>query len=116
MAAIAHSPSFAKKAGVPQSVGRDFNEADKGRKFSTGGNMKKMAGGGSTIGKTGTSEKKGLTNEKMASVKTAAPSRDGVAAKGKTKGMMPKMKGNTVGNGPLVNVKGPAMKRGGKTK
>jgi len=37
MAAIAHSPSFAKKVGVPQSVGKDFNEADKGRKFSKGG-------------------------------------------------------------------------------
>jgi hypothetical protein len=37
MAAIAHSPSFAKKVGVPQSVGKDFNEADKGRKFAKGG-------------------------------------------------------------------------------
>jgi len=39
MAAIANSPSFAKKVGVPQSVGKDFNEADKGRKFSKGGDM-----------------------------------------------------------------------------
>ncbi len=38
MTAIAHSPSFAKKVGVPQSVGKDFTEADKGRKFSKGGN------------------------------------------------------------------------------
>jgi len=37
MAAIAHSPSFARKVGVPQSVGKDFNEADKGRKFAKGG-------------------------------------------------------------------------------
>ena len=37
MAAVAHSPSFAKKAGVPMSVGKDFNEADKGRKFLKGG-------------------------------------------------------------------------------
>jgi hypothetical protein len=37
MEAIAHSPSFAKKAGVPQSVGKDFSTADKGRKFSKGG-------------------------------------------------------------------------------
>ena len=41
MAAVAHNPAFAKKAGVPQSVGKDFNEADKGRKFSKGGDMKK---------------------------------------------------------------------------
>jgi hypothetical protein len=37
MEAIAHSPSFAKKAGVPQSVGQDFSAADKGRKFAKGG-------------------------------------------------------------------------------
>jgi hypothetical protein len=40
MEAIAHSPSFAKKAGVLQSVGKDFSKADKGRKFSKGGDMK----------------------------------------------------------------------------
>ena len=37
MAAIANNPAFAKKVGVPQSVGQDFNKADKGRKFSKGG-------------------------------------------------------------------------------
>ena len=40
MAAVAHSPSFAKKVGVPMSVGKEFNKADKGRKFSEGGDMK----------------------------------------------------------------------------
>jgi len=39
MAAIANSPSFAKKAGVPMSVGKDFVTADKGKKFSKGGDM-----------------------------------------------------------------------------
>jgi hypothetical protein len=39
MEAIAHSPSFAKKVGVSQSVGRDFSAADKGRKFAKGGDM-----------------------------------------------------------------------------
>jgi hypothetical protein len=37
MAAVAHSPEFAKKAGVPMSVGKDFVEADKGKKFRKGG-------------------------------------------------------------------------------
>jgi hypothetical protein len=37
MAAIAHNPAFAKKVGIPQSVGKDFNEADKGKKFGSGG-------------------------------------------------------------------------------
>ena len=96
MAAVANNPSFAKKAGVPQSVGKDFTTADKGRKFSKGGDTmaskmnagfmammakkkgapaKKMAGGGMAMGK----------------VKTAAPSKDGIAEKGKTKGKMVKM-------------------------
>jgi hypothetical protein len=48
MEAIAHSPSFAKKAGVPQSVGKDYAAADKGKTFSKGGNMKRMAFGGET--------------------------------------------------------------------
>lgn len=97
MAAIANSPSFAKKVGIPQSVGKDFTTADKGRKFSKGGDTmaskmnpgfmammakkkgapaKKMAGGGMAMGK----------------VKTAAPSKDGIAEKGKTKGTMIAMK------------------------
>jgi hypothetical protein len=40
MAAVANNPAFAKKAGVPQSVGKDFNNADKGKKFKEGGMMK----------------------------------------------------------------------------
>ena len=117
MAAIANSPSFAKKVGVPQSVGKDFTTADKGRKFSKGGDTmaskmnpgflammakkkgapaKKMAGGGMT---------------KMGAVKTAAPSKDGVAVKGKTKGTQIKMAGSGVPNGIGSRV----MKKGGKT-
>ena len=46
MEAVAHNPSFAKKVGVPQSVGKDFSTADKGRKFSKGGDtMAKMNAG-----------------------------------------------------------------------
>ena len=37
MAAVANNPSFAKKVGVPQSVGKDFDAADKGKKFGSGG-------------------------------------------------------------------------------
>ena len=44
MAAVAKNPKFAKKAGVPQSVGEDFLEADKGKKFRTGGTTSKKAG------------------------------------------------------------------------
>jgi hypothetical protein len=35
MDAVAHNPSFAKQAGVPQSVGKDFSEASKGMKFGS---------------------------------------------------------------------------------
>jgi hypothetical protein len=36
MQAVAHSPSFAKKAGVSQSVGKDFSSADKGSDMKKG--------------------------------------------------------------------------------
>ena len=81
MAAVANNPAFAKKAGVPASVGKEFITADKGRKFSQGGHMATKSSGN------------GITNAKMGSVKTAAPSRDGVAIKGKTKGKQVVMKG-----------------------
>jgi hypothetical protein len=37
MAAVAHNPAFAKKVGIPQSVGKDFSNADKGKTFKKGG-------------------------------------------------------------------------------
>lgn len=79
---------FMKKAGAPRSMIKHEESEMKG--------MKKMAMGGSA----GT----GITKAKMGAVKTAAPSRDGVASKGKTKGTMVKMAASK----PL------GMKRGGK--
>jgi len=90
MAAVANNPAFAKKAGVPQSVGKEFVKADKESGMKS---MKKMAGGG-------------MTTAKMGAVKTAAPSRDGLATKGKTKGKQVVMSGSK----PL------GMKNGGMTK
>lgn len=40
MAAAAHNPAFAKKVGVPSSVAKEFNQADKGKKFREGEAMK----------------------------------------------------------------------------
>ena len=57
-----------------------------------GAPAKKMAGGG-------------ISNAKMGAVKTAAPSKDGMATKGKTKGTQVKMSGSK----PL------GMKSGGRT-
>jgi len=119
MAAVANNPAFAKKAGVPQSVGKEFNQADKGRKFSKGGDMKSenmmMKKEGRGMAKADMAKKgmpaalakhagmpaskahKGLKaggsvgTTKMGAVKTAAPSMNGIASKGKTKGTMVKM-------------------------
>ena len=40
MAAAAHDPKFAKKVGVPVSVAKDFNQADKGKRLAEA--MKRM--------------------------------------------------------------------------
>lgn len=100
MAAVAHNPAFAKKVGIPQSVGQEFSNADKGRKFSKGG-------------QTMATKNNGITKAKMGAVRTAAPSRDGLAAKGKTKGKQISMAGSK----PLGMKKGgmaKGMKYGGK--
>lgn len=44
MAAVAKNPKFAKKTGIPQSVGEDFLETDKGKKFRSGGLSSTRAG------------------------------------------------------------------------
>lgn len=41
MAAVAHSPKFAKKVGIPQKVGREFNTADKGTGILKGRSARK---------------------------------------------------------------------------
>jgi hypothetical protein len=94
MEAVAHNPSFAKKVGVPQSVGKDFSNADKGKTFKRGGDMAKANPFMEMIAKKKemAKGKKEMPMKKMGSVKTAAPSRDGVATKGKTKGKMVTMK------------------------
>ena len=45
MAAVANNPKFAKKVGIPQSVGKEYVKADEGRKFKEGGLMKKSSCG-----------------------------------------------------------------------
>ena len=141
MDAAAHNPQFAKQAGVPMSVAKDFSQASKGMTFKgertradrqvvnnpktnqgkqelfkKGGEMKEskamakkeisfmekkgapksmikhekaeygMKKGGMKKMATG-----GITSAKMGAVKTAAPSKDGIASKGKTKGAQVKM-------------------------
>ena len=97
MAAVANNPAFAKKAGVPQSVGKEFSNADKSRKFKEGGDMKeskamvakemafmKKKGAPKSMIKHEMAEAKGKPFAKGGSI-------DGIASKGKTKGTMVKM-------------------------
>jgi len=98
MQAVAHNPKFAKAAGVPQSVGKEFTK-------SGGGMASKMNAGFMAMMKKKAPAKKmaggGVAASKMGAVKTAAPSRDGVAVKGKTKGKQ------------IVMAGGKGMKKGG---
>ena len=110
MEAVAHNPSFAKKVGVPQSVGKDFSNADKGKTFKQGGDMaskmnpgfmammaKKKGAAPSAMGKP--TMKKGMDMAKNGMKKMAGgglaaghKSADGVVSKGKTKATQVKMK------------------------
>jgi len=120
MAAVANNPAFAKKVGVPQSVGKDFSNADKNRKFSKGGDMNygMKKGGMPMVMKDGkkvpafAAKEGGMAKGKMpeALAKHAAKPASkahaglkaggmakmakggGIETKGKTKGTMVKMK------------------------
>ena len=125
MDAAAHNASFAKQAGIPQSVAQDFSESSKGMKFGKGSNTRedlqginkpktdhgKMSlmkkGGVSKTQKESVMKKMakgGMTEAKMGKVKTNPGNINGVAEKGKTKGKVIKMAASK----PL------GMKRGGK--
>ena len=110
MDAAAHNPAFAKKVGIPVKVAKDFSQADKGRKFSKGGDMKeskamvkkevgfmKKAGAPKSMIKHEKSEMMGMKSggkaKGYASGGLAAGHKaaDGIAQKGKTKGMQVKM-------------------------
>ncbi len=51
MAAVANNPAFAKKVGVPKSVGEEFLKADKAKRFGTGGSTGVTYGGQNQINK-----------------------------------------------------------------
>lgn len=118
MAAVAHNPAFAKKVGISQSVGKEFNKADKGKTFNKGGEMKeskamvkkeisfmKKKGAPASMIKHEKAEAKGMKKGGMAECKTVAKKEvkghekrmhgmakgGGVEVKGKTKGKMVKM-------------------------
>ncbi len=108
MAMVANDPAAAKRLGIPQRVGRDYVEADKGRKFAQGGAMKeskammgkevafmKKKGAPKSMVKHEMAEmgamKKGGSVKKMASggmTSSASKRGDGIAQRGKTRGKM----------------------------
>ena len=96
MQAVANNPKFAKKAGVPQSVGKDFSNADKGKTFKRGGDMAKANPFMDMIAKKKemAGKKDKMPMKKMASGGLAAghKSADGIASKGKTKAKQVTMK------------------------
>ena len=108
MQAVANNPKFAKKVGVPTSVGREFTKKEGGVMKESKAMMKKEV---SFMKKKGAPksmlkhEMKEAGMKKMKSGGLAAGHKqaDGVAKKGKTKAMMPKMMG------------GGMYKKGGKT-
>lgn len=122
MQAVAHNPAFAKKAGVPQSVGKEFTKSGGGMAESKKmvkkevEFMQKKGAPKSMIkhemGEMKGMKKGGVAASKMGAVKTAAPSRDGVAVKGKTKGK------NLGDSGKNVGIMGGAkgMSKGGTAK
>ena len=122
MQAVANNPKFAKKVGVPVTVGKEFTKSGGGEMKESKkmvakeiGFMKKKGAPKSMIkhemAEAGM-KKGGMAMKKMASggmtsmgkVKTAAPSKDGVAMKGKTKGKQIVMAGSK------------GMKKGGAVK
>ena len=93
MEAVAHNPSFAKKAGVPQSVGKDFSNADKGKTFKRGGEMAKANPFMEMIAKKkAAAGKKPMKKMAAGGLAGGHKAADGVAVKGKTKAKQIKMK------------------------
>ena len=96
MQAVAHNKGFAKKVGVPQSVGREFTKAGGGEMKESKAMMKKEV---AFMKKKGAPksmvkhEMKEAGMKKMAGGGLAAghKSADGVARKGKTKAKQVKM-------------------------
>lgn len=99
MAMVAHDPAAAKRLGIPQSVGKEFTQADKGRKFARGGEMKESKAMEmrhvAAMKKAGVPKK--IVKEEQAEAAAMkrggfVRSADGIAKKGKTKAKQITMK------------------------
>ena len=95
MAAVANNPKFAKKTGIPQSVGKEFLTADKGKKFKEGGMMKHsdIAKDKPMMKKVAAEAVKSHEKKMHGMAKGGVTRADGCVMKGHTKGKMIKMAG-----------------------
>ena len=95
MAAVANNPKFAKKAGVPSAVGKEFLTADKGKKFKKGGMMKHsdIKQDMPMMAKVAAKAVKGHEKKMHGMAKGGVTRADGCVMKGHTKGKMVKMMG-----------------------
>jgi len=96
MQAVANNPKFAKKVGVPTSVGREFTKGKDMKKMKAGGMPMVMKDGKKVpefaADGEGKMKKGGKVKKYAAGGLTAGhKSADGVASKGKTKGKAVKM-------------------------
>jgi hypothetical protein len=94
MNAVAHNSTFAKKAGVPQSVGKEFSEADKALKLKSSArtrpdrqavNKPKTDHGAAALFKEGGDMKKGYADGGMSMVNKGGKMVPDFAADGKGK-------------------------------
>lgn len=99
MAMVAHDKAASKRLGIPQSVGKDYVKADKGRNFVEGGDMKEskamMKKEVEFMQKKGAPKSMVKHEKKEMASKTKKYAKggsiDGCAKRGKTKGTMVKM-------------------------
>jgi hypothetical protein len=122
MEAIAHNKAFAKKVGVPQSVGRDFSNADKGKTFKKGGDIMASKMNPKMMAALMAARKKPMMQPGMAQPGMAQPGTPAMMKKGGTTKKMAKgggveVKGKTKGTMVKMNMGGMPMKKmnkGGK--
>jgi hypothetical protein len=91
MAAVANNPKFAKKVGVPKSVGAEFMKADKTKKMAKGGMHEDVKMDKKVVKKAVGMHEKQLHGGKKSNLTKLARG-GGIEMKGKTKGTMVKMR------------------------
>ena len=108
MAAVANNPKFAKKAGVPQSVGKDYVEADRMK------GMKKYQAGGMPMGM----EKQGFNDrlDESMGARNGPKMQAMKARRDESEGMEEAMGRRKFAGNRSMDKAMPRMKKGGKVR